>query len=125
MERRLLRACAKNAAAVGLVVLVTALPVWAQSYPSRPVQLVVANPAGGAGDIIAKAISDRLAKALGQPVTVEYRSGASGAVGAASVARATADGYTLLVGQTTEIVINRALAKELGYNPDHDLVPVA
>jgi tripartite-type tricarboxylate transporter receptor subunit TctC len=85
----------------------------------------VANPAGGAGDIVAKAISDKLAAALGQRVIVDYRAGASGAIGARSVTRATPDGYTLLVGQTTEIVINRTLAKELGYDPDTDLVPIA
>ena len=114
-----------TAVAFALVFLLTASTLSAQSYPDRAVHLVVANPAGGAGDIIAKAISDKLAKALGQPVVVEYRAGASGAVGARSVARAAPDGYTLLVGQTTEIVINRALAKELGYNPDSDLTPVA
>jgi len=120
-----LSARAATATAVAFLALIAALPVPAQGFPDRAVHLVVANPAGGAGDIIAKAIVDRLAKALGQPVTVEYRAGASGAMGARSVARATPDGYTLLVGQTTEIVINRTLAKELGYNPDSDLVPVA
>jgi tripartite-type tricarboxylate transporter receptor subunit TctC len=89
---------------LGLIALVATLPVRAQSYPSRTVQLVVANPAGGAGDIMAKAISEPLAKALGQLVSVEYRAGASGALGARSVARAMPDGSTLLVGQTTEIV---------------------
>ncbi len=116
---------ATTVAAAAFVAFVSPLPVCAQSYPSRAVHLVVANPAGGAGDIVAKAISDMLAKALGHSVIVEYRAGASGAVGARSVARAAPDGYTLLVGQTTEIVINRALAKELGYDPDSDLVPVA
>ena len=109
----------------GLTALIAASLVRAQSFPDHAIQLVVANPAGGAGDIIARAISDKLARALGQPVTLDYRAGASGAIGARSVARGTPDGYTLLVGQTTEIVINRTLAKELGYDPDRDLVPVA
>jgi tripartite-type tricarboxylate transporter receptor subunit TctC len=110
---------------IGLTTFIVSLFVPAQTFPDHPVHLVVAYPAGGSGDIIAKAISDKLAAAVGQPFIVDYRAGASGAVGARSVARATPDGYTLLVGQTTEIVINRTLAKQLGYDPDRDLVPVA
>src|SRR6202011_2990393 len=101
-----------------------ALPI-SQNYPSGPVTLVIGNPAGGAGDIIAGAISEKLAKALGHPVNIEYRSGASGAIGASKVARAAPDGCTLLLGQTTEIVINRALAREIGYDPESDFLPVA
>jgi tripartite-type tricarboxylate transporter receptor subunit TctC len=101
------------------------LPGRAQNYPTGPVALVVGNPAGGAGDIIAGAIAEDLAKALGQPVSIEYRPGASGALGAGSVARAAPDGRTLLLGQTTEIVINRALAREIGYDPESDFQPVA
>jgi tripartite-type tricarboxylate transporter receptor subunit TctC len=97
----------------------------AQNYPSGPVTLIIGNPAGGAGDIIAGAISEKLAKALGQPVNIEYRSGASGAIGASRVAHAAPDGRTLLVGQTTEIVINRALAREIGYDPESDFLPIA
>jgi tripartite-type tricarboxylate transporter receptor subunit TctC len=102
----------------------TTLPGRAQNYPSGPVVLVVGNPAGGAGDIVAGAISEKLAKALGQPVSIEYRPGASGGLGAGSVTRAGPDGRTLLLGQTTEIVINRALAREIGYDPESDLLPV-
>ena len=102
-------ACAITAAAT--------LRGYAQSYPNGSVALVVGNPAGGAGDIIAGAISEKLSKALGQPVKIEYRPGASGALGAGSVARATPDGRTLLLGQTTEIVINRALAREIAMTP--------
>ena len=110
-------ACASMAA--------TTVPGRAQNYPNGPVALVIGNPAGGAGDIVAGAISERLAKALGQPVNIEYRPGASGGLGAGSVARAAPDGRTLLLGQTTEIVINRALAREIGYDPKSDLLPVA
>lgn len=120
-----LRARTALSAVIGLTTLVATLFVRAQNFPDHPVHLVVAYPAGGSGDIIAKVISDKLTAALGQPFVVDYRAGASGAVGARSVARATADGYTLLVGQTTEIVINRTMAKQLGYDPDTDLVPVA
>src|SRR6187551_3435186 len=102
-----------------------ATPCQAQTYPSRPIQLVVAFPPGGVGDIIARVVVDKLSAALGQPVTIENRPGLTGSAGTRSVVRAAPDGYTLLVGQTTEIVVNRALSSELGYNPDRDLRPVA
>src|SRR5436190_16340502 len=92
-------------AAVCAIMAATTLRGHVESYPSGPVTLVVGNPAGGAGDIIAGAISDKLANTLAQPVNIEYRPGASGGVGAGSVARAAPDGRTLLLGQTTEIVI--------------------
>jgi tripartite-type tricarboxylate transporter receptor subunit TctC len=107
------------------VVLLSTLPGWAQTYPSRPVQLIVGYPPGGAGEFAATLIADQLAAALGQPVTVEYRPGASGAIGAQAVARAAPDGYTLLLGQTPEIAISPHLVKDLGYNPRKDLQPVA
>src|SRR4051812_38078668 len=79
----------------GLAIM-AASPGWTQEYPSRPVQLVVAYPPGGTGDIIAGLLADRLGRALGQPVRVENRAGASGVEGARSVAGAAPDGYTLL-----------------------------
>src|SRR6185436_14706657 len=111
-------------AALGALVAASNSP-HAQPYPSRPIQLVVAFLPGGVGDIVAHAVSDRLSAALGQPVTVENRPGSTGATGTRSVVRAVPDGYTLLVGQTTEIVVNRALSSDLGYSPDKDLQPVA
>jgi tripartite-type tricarboxylate transporter receptor subunit TctC len=103
----------------------TALHCSAQSYPSRPVQFVVAYAPGGTGDVVARVIAEKLGAALGQSVIVENRSGASGAIGAQSVARATPDGHTILVGQTAEVAINQNLIKNLGYDPDKDLQPIA
>jgi tripartite-type tricarboxylate transporter receptor subunit TctC len=111
-----------RAAAMLLLALACASPCHAQS---RPVQLVVAFLPGGVGDIVARAISDKLSAVLGRPVTVENRPGETGAIGVRSVARAAPDGDTLLVGQTTEIVVNRVLFGDLGYNPDRDLTPIA
>jgi tripartite-type tricarboxylate transporter receptor subunit TctC len=104
---------------------VLARPVWAQAFPSRGLELIVAYSPGGTGDIVARSISDRLAKALGQSVVVENRAGASGAIGAHSVTTAAPDGYTLLVGQTAEVAINQHWLKGLSYDPDKDLVPIA
>ena len=100
-------------------------PALSQSYPSRPIQLIVAYAAGGTGDIVARSISDRLSAALGQSVIVENRAGASGSIGAHSVTTAAPDGYTLLVGQTGEIAVNQHWLKGLNYDPDKDLVPIA
>jgi tripartite-type tricarboxylate transporter receptor subunit TctC len=104
--------------------IISAPPGWAQDYPSRPVQLVVAYPPGGTGDIIARLLADRLGGALGQPVRVENRAGASGAEGARSVARAAPDGHTLLLGQTAEIAVDPLLGR-VGYDPQRDFQPVA
>jgi tripartite-type tricarboxylate transporter receptor subunit TctC len=93
----------------------------AQTSPTGPVTLVVARAPGGLGEVTARAISDRLAKALGQPVGIDFRPGASGAAGAQSVASAAPDGRTLLLGQTAEIVIEPYVIKD--FNPR--LEPVA
>ena len=101
-----------------------ALPALAQPFPSRPVHLIVAYAPGGTGDVVARVIADRLGAALGQTVVVENRPGASGAIGATAVLNAAADGHTLLVGQTGEIVVNQFWMKGLSYDPK-DLMPVA
>ena len=100
-------------------------PASSQTYPSRPIQVIVAYAAGGTGDIVARSISDRLGAVLGQSVVVENRAGASGSIGAHSVTTAAPDGYTLLVGQTGEIAVNQHGLNGLNYDPDKDLVPIA
>jgi tripartite-type tricarboxylate transporter receptor subunit TctC len=114
--------------AVAAAVLTAAFAVsaaWAETYPSRPIKLVVPYAAGGTGDIVARAVADRLGAALGQSVVVENRAGATGAIGTQSVAASAPDGHTLLVGQTGEIAINPHWGKGVGYDPDRDLAPVA
>src|SRR6478735_11597560 len=101
-----------------------ALPASAQPFPSKPVHLIVAYAPGGTGDVVARIIADKLGPALGQTVVVENRAGASGAIGATSVANAPPDGHTLLVGQTGEIVVNQFWMKGLIYDPQA-LEPVA
>src|SRR3954469_21609737 len=116
---------AKTIAVAAAMVLTTALPSLAQTYPSRPVQLVVGYAQGGTGDFIARVLAEKLTTALGQPANVENRPGASGAAAAQSVARAAPDGYTLLVGQPGEISITQMLMKGIGYGPARYLQPVA
>jgi len=122
----MIRGCrAKIRAALALLLAAVATPAWAQTYPSRPVQLAVGYAQGGTGDFVARLLAQKLTTALGQPVNVENRPGASGTAAAQSVARAAPDGYTLLVGQPGEVSINPLLVKDLGYDPARDLQPVA
>lgn len=94
---------------------------WAQgAWPTRPVRLVVAYPAGGGTDIVARLFSDRLSQIWGQPVIVDNRGGAAGTIGAESVARAAPDGYTLLVAASPEIAIARSTQRNLPYDPVRD-----
>ena len=97
----------------------------AQSYPSRPITFIVPFGAGGGTDIIARAVSEDLSRALKQPIVVEPRPGANGAIGSALVARAAPDGYTLLFTAQSTYSLNPNLMKEPPYDQLKDLVPVA
>ena len=81
----------------------------AQAFPDRPIKLVVASPAGGPPDVMARLLSDKMAAILGQPVIVENRAGAGGTIGARSVAAAEPDGYTLVMGSTSTLLIAPAI----------------
>ena len=96
-----------------------------QDYPSRNVTFVVPYQAGGATDLMARLVGQRLEQRLGRPFVVENRPGASTALAAAHVARQPADGYTILLGTSTTMAINVTLHKSLPYDPTKDLVPVA
>lgn len=97
----------------------------AQDYPARPIRLLVGFPAGGGVDIVARQLAEHLSTQLGQTVLVENLGGAGGNVASANVARATPDGYTLLMGNLGMLAINPALYERLGFDPDTDLAPVA
>jgi tripartite-type tricarboxylate transporter receptor subunit TctC len=97
----------------------------AQAYPSKAVRVVVPYPAGSTPDTIGRTLAERLQKALGQPFIVENRSGAGGNIGAEAVARAPADGHTLLVAGNGPVAINKHLYKRLAYDPERDLTPIS
>jgi tripartite-type tricarboxylate transporter receptor subunit TctC len=108
-----------------MLLMLLALPAWAQQYPSRAVKLVVPFPAGSATDQIARVVGQQLQDALGQPFVVENKPGAQGAIAAAEVARAAPDGHTLMVGTNTPLAANPSLFKKLAYDPVKDFAPVA
>lgn len=93
-------------------------------YPTRPIKLIVGYPPGGSTDVAARILADQLTRSLGQSVVVENRSGASGTIGAASVARSEPDGYTLLFGSATDVANNRATIKNVPYETLKDFQPI-
>ena len=95
-----------------------------ESWPSRPVTIVVPQAVGGANDTVARAFATRLAQAIGQPVVIENRVGAGGNVGTAHVARAPRDGYTLMLTAQSAQTINPALYRNAGFDPIRDFEPV-
>ena len=115
----------RTALAAGLATLAP-LPglTLAQSYPTRPIRLVVPFAAGTTTDIVARVLSEGLARTLGQPVPVDNRAGAGGTVGSDLVAKAPADGHTLLLGTVGTHAINASLYKKLPYDPLKDFVPL-
>jgi len=96
----------------------------AQDYPSKPVTILVAYAPGGQGDMFARMVGDRLSAHFKQTFVIDNRPGVSGTVGTKMAVQARKDGYTLFLGQTGEIVVNRVLMKDLGYDPLKELVPV-
>jgi tripartite-type tricarboxylate transporter receptor subunit TctC len=97
----------------------------ATTYPEKPIKIVIGFPAGGPLDQHARLLTDKLQTILGQPVIVDYKPGAGGSVGAESVAKSPADGYTLMLANTGVSVINGALYSKLPYNTLRDFVPIA
>jgi tripartite-type tricarboxylate transporter receptor subunit TctC len=97
----------------------------AQAYPNRDIHIVVPFPPGGAVDILARAIGQKMGEALGKSVIIDNRAGAGGAVGSAYAAKAQPDGYTLLMGSTSSISINPALNSKLPYQPQRDFTPIS
>ena len=100
-------------------------PAHAQPYPYRPVRMVIGSAPGSGNDIAGRIVIAKMSEALGQQIVMENRPGANQAIAAEIVARAPADGYTLLLCGTVTVAINPALYKKLRYDPQRDFAPVA
>jgi tripartite-type tricarboxylate transporter receptor subunit TctC len=97
----------------------------AQTYPAKPVRLMVPFPPGGSTDIVARVVSQRLGERLGQPIVIENRGGAGGTIGTGVVAKAAPDGYTLTVGSTSTHVVAPSVYQKLDYDPLKDFAPIS
>ena len=104
---------------------ISAGPAVAQTYPQKPIRLIVPFPAGGIADVFGRIIGAKLSEAWGQSVLVENRPGAGGNIGADLVAKAPADGYTLLMGSIGTQAVNVSLFRNMPYDPVKDFTPVA
>jgi tripartite-type tricarboxylate transporter receptor subunit TctC len=104
--------------------LVVSTAASAQSYPAKPIRVIIPFVAGGSSDIVGRAIASKFQELLGQPGVVENRPGANGAIAAEFVAKAEPDGYTVLVGSIGVFSINAALFKDLRYHPVRDFAPI-
>jgi tripartite-type tricarboxylate transporter receptor subunit TctC len=107
-----------------LLILLFASSAFAQSYPSKPIRLIVPYAAGGTSDILARQIGPKLTEAWNQPVVVENKTGANGNVGADFVAKSAPDGYTLLLTDVGGLVISASVYPQLPFNPSKDFSPV-
>jgi tripartite-type tricarboxylate transporter receptor subunit TctC len=122
---KFIAACAIFTGVTGLLSTNLAHAQGATSYPNKAIRLVVPFTPGGSTDILARAIGQKLTEAWGQPVVIDNVPGAGGAIGADKVAKASADGYTLLMGHIGTLAVNPSLYPNLPYDPVKSFAPVA
>jgi len=108
-----------------IALALAAVAADAQTYPSRPVRLIVPTPPGSTPDIVARTLATKLQAAFSQPVVVENRAGAGGNIAAEAVAKAAPDGYTLFVGINGPVATNKYLYRSLPYDPEKDFAPIS
>lgn len=107
------------------VLAVTSSTAFSQTYPVRPIRMIVPFPAGGGSDTMGRVVGQKLGAPLGQQIVVENRPGAGGSIGAEMVAKAAPDGYTLLLGSTSEIAQYPNVNPKIAYNPQRDFAPIS
>lgn len=112
-------------AAIAVMALCAGTSALAQAYPAKPIKLIVPYAPGGATDIIARTLAEKLSDRLGQPVLIDNRAGAGGVTGTDAAAKAAPDGYTFLVSLGTTVLINQFLYEKLPYNPSRDFALVS
>ena len=111
---------------LGLVLIMLAVTVAAQGvYPAKPIKLIAPFPPGGGTDIFARLVATKLNQTLGWTIVVENKPGAGGSIGVEAATKSAPDGYTLVMGQTSNLAINPSLYSKLAYDPLKDLTPVA
>ncbi len=113
------------ALALGLLMGVANLANAQATFPDKPIRIILGFAPGAITDTVARAVGAQMSKNIGQPVVVENRAGAGGTLASEAVARAPADGYTLLLGEAGGMSINPLLMPNLSYNPERDFVPIA
>jgi tripartite-type tricarboxylate transporter receptor subunit TctC len=121
---RLLGCCTLAALAAAGFIIASRTPTHAQSYPARPVTIIVPLAAGTGMDTLARLYSEQLAQALGKPVVIENKPGAGLMLGTAAIAAAPPDGHTLGISTATPMAVNQVLYKKMTYDPDKDFAPV-
>src|SRR5271170_4994498 len=124
-KRTFMRKLATAFAATLALLCFTLAPSHAQSWPQKPIRVIVPFPAGGGTDFVARMVADHLSKRLNQPIFVENRAGANGAVGLQALKQSDPDGYTIEVSSDTPLTVNPWLYKDLSYDPLKDFIPVA
>ena len=109
---------------IALSALALTSPARSESYPTRTIRMIVPYPAGGTSDVLARVLAKKLGDSMGQTVVIENVGGAAGTIGAGNVARAPADGYTLLFGYATQFTIAPAIFQNLTYDPIKSFTPI-
>ena len=115
----------KNIIPLAIMACASVAPAYAQPYPTKPVRLVITFPPGGNTDLVGRALAAKLSENLGQQVVVDNRGGAGGVLGTMIAAQAAPDGYTILLGTSSGMVVNPLLQSKLPYAPLKDFVPVS
>jgi tripartite-type tricarboxylate transporter receptor subunit TctC len=116
--------CAISFVATALAFAFVSATAWSQAYPEKPITFIIPFGAGGGADVIARTVQEDIRKELGQPVIIENRPGANGAIGSAVAARAKPDGYTLLLTATSTFSLNPNIMKDIQYDQIRDFIPV-